>query len=63
MAVGLGVALSGPRSYHGEARAFPFVNDAGRHEIGPAEIDDAVQNLWRAWAAAAGGVALIALLW
>lgn len=62
MAVGLGVALSGPRSYHGELRDEPFVNEAGRHEIGAAEIDDAVQSLWRAWAALAAVLAGLAWL-
>ena len=62
MAVGLDVALSGPRSYHGVRRDEPFVNDAGRHQIGAADIDDAVQSLWRAWAAAAGLVALAAVV-
>ncbi len=49
MAVGLGVALSGPRSYHGEIRDYPFVHDEGLHDCGPEEIDDAVQSLWRVW--------------
>jgi len=62
MAVGLDVALSGPRSYHGKMRDEPFVNETGRHEIGAAEIDDAVQSLWRAWAALVAVVALIAWL-
>ncbi len=62
MAVGLGVALSGPRSYHGALREEPFVNDAGRHEIGAAEIDDAVQGLWRGWAALVVTLVVIAIL-
>ncbi|HCQ66285.1 MAG TPA: adenosylcobinamide-phosphate synthase [Rhodobacteraceae bacterium] len=62
MAVGLGVALSGPRSYHGEMRDEPFVNDEGRHEIGAGEIDDAVGSLWRAWAALAAAMLLIAVI-
>ncbi len=49
MAVGLGVALSGPRSYHGEIRDYRFVNDEGLHDCGPEEIDDAIQSLWRVW--------------
>jgi adenosylcobinamide-phosphate synthase len=49
MAVGLGIALSGPRSYHGEIRDYPFVHDEGLHDCGPEEIDDAVQSLWRVW--------------
>ncbi|EAQ04524.1 cobalamin biosynthesis protein CobD [Pseudooceanicola batsensis HTCC2597] len=50
MARCLGVALAGPRSYHGERRAFPFVNPAGRRTIGPAEIEAAVALIWRSWA-------------
>lgn len=63
MAVGLGIALAGPRSYHGERRDFPFVNEAGRHEIGAADVDEAVKSLWRAWAAALGLLAALALVW
>ncbi|MCF1708063.1 adenosylcobinamide-phosphate synthase CbiB [Tabrizicola sp. J26] len=51
MAVVLDVALSGPRSYHGEKRDFPWVWPEGRREIGPTEIDAACAALWRSWAA------------
>lgn len=64
MAHGIGVALAGPRSYHGEMRDFPFVNPGGAKEIGPAEITLAVAVMWRAWAlfvALVAGAAL--LLW
>lgn len=50
MAGVLNIALSGPRSYHGERQDFPFVNAAGRRSLGPADIDAAVAALWRAWA-------------
>ena len=46
----LNVALAGPRSYEGERRALPFVHEAGDHDIGPDQVDDAVTCLWRAWA-------------
>ncbi|GGD36684.1 adenosylcobinamide-phosphate synthase CbiB [Sinisalibacter lacisalsi] len=59
MAVGLGVALSGSRRYHGEPVDYPFVNEAGARDIGPAEIDAAVVSLWRAWGTALGLVILI----
>lgn len=62
MAVALRVALSGPRSYEGERRDFPFVNDAGRHDIGPDEIDATAAALWRAWGLALGLVILIAIV-
>jgi adenosylcobinamide-phosphate synthase len=49
MARVLGVALSGPRSYHGERRDFPFVNATGTREIGADAIDASVAVLWRVW--------------
>ncbi|MEM1236153.1 MAG: adenosylcobinamide-phosphate synthase CbiB [Pseudomonadota bacterium] len=52
LARSLGIALSGPRAYEGELRDFPFVNAPGRRDLGPADIDNAVSALWRAWAAA-----------
>jgi len=51
MAVVLGVALSGPRSYHGERREFPWVFPEGRREIGAPEVEAACRALWRAWGA------------
>ena len=57
MARVLGVALSGPRAYHGVWTEFPFVNAAGRREIGATEIDAACGVLWRVWGAVLGGVA------
>lgn len=50
MAVVLGVALSGPRSYDGEMREFPWVNARGDKNIGAAEITASTNVLWRAWA-------------
>jgi len=61
MAVALDVALSGPRSYHGEPRDYPFVNENGRHEIGAAEIDGAVAILWKSWGLALAIVTVLAL--
>jgi adenosylcobinamide-phosphate synthase len=49
MAVVLGVALSGPRSYDGQMSDFPWVHPEGRKTIGPVEIDASVRVLWRAW--------------
>jgi len=57
----LGVALSGPRAYEGVARDFPFVNPAGRREIGADDIDVGVALLWRVWRGAWVGVAALAL--
>ncbi|RMD89784.1 MAG: cobalamin biosynthesis protein [Alphaproteobacteria bacterium] len=56
----LGVALAGPRSYGGAPRAYPFVNEAGKREIGAAEIRAAVAMLWRVWALFTALVALLA---
>jgi adenosylcobinamide-phosphate synthase len=49
MARVLDVALSGPRSYHGEMRDYPWVHPQGRKTIGAAEIEASVRVLWRAW--------------
>lgn len=45
----LGVALSGPRAYHGEMRDYPWVNPHG-HQATPCDIDAACHRLWSAWA-------------
>lgn len=52
MAARIGVALSGPRAYHGQMTDDPFVNPDGRHDLGSADIDAAVRVLWRIWAVA-----------
>ncbi|MEO0621966.1 MAG: adenosylcobinamide-phosphate synthase CbiB [Pseudomonadota bacterium] len=49
MAAGLGVALSGPRSYGGQPTDEPWVNAEGRRDPGAAEIRRACTLLWRAW--------------
>ncbi|TBX20527.1 adenosylcobinamide-phosphate synthase CbiB [Nioella sediminis] len=61
MAGVLDVALSGPRSYHGETRDFPWVNGSGAREIGVAEVDASISVLWRVWAAF-GAVTLVLAL-
>lgn len=50
----LDVALAGPRSYDGELRDFPYVNETGEHDLGSAHITNGVALLWKAW-----GVALL----
>ena len=62
MAVVLDVALSGPRSYHGEMRPFPWVWPEGRRDIGPDEVDAACSALWRAWGLMLAMVALVAAI-
>lgn len=54
MAHGLDIALSGPRHYDGVLRDYPFVNEAGEHELTPGHIDQTVQVLWKSWLAALG---------
>ncbi|MDC0739247.1 adenosylcobinamide-phosphate synthase CbiB [Cognatishimia sp. SS12] len=62
MAISLNVALSGPRSYEGEMRDFPYVNPEGAQDIGPNAIDQAAAALWRVWAVALAVTAALALL-
>lgn len=62
MAVVLGVAVSGPRSYHGRMTDQPFVHPEGRRDAGPDDIDAAVGLLWRVWGLMLALVALIALV-
>ncbi len=50
MARNIGIALSGPRAYHGRMQDHPFVNPDGLRQSGPIQIDAAVAVLWRAWA-------------
>lgn len=54
MAHGLGIALSGPRSYDGLMQDFPFVNGDGARNLGADDIDRAIGVLWKTW-----GVALV----
>ncbi len=61
-AVVLGIALSGPRSYHGRMTDQPFVHPEGRHNIGAPEVRAATRLLWRVWALGLGLVAAIAAL-
>jgi len=60
MAYALGVALSGPRSYDGEMRDFPFVNETGRKNISASDIEAACRALWVTWGVFA---ALLFALW
>ena len=51
MSRALGIALSGPRSYDGKLRDFPWVNAKGRRDLGPEDISRATTALWRTWTA------------
>lgn len=62
MARALDVALSGPRSYEGEMRDFPFVNVDGTHEATPDHIDAACTALWRVWGVVLGLALLLSML-
>ena len=50
MAHSLNLALSGPRSYDGEIKDYPYVNADGIKELGPMHITEATWVLWRTWA-------------
>lgn len=45
----LGIALSGPRTYHGEMQHYDWVNDTGRKQAQTYDIHAACQRLWLAW--------------
>ncbi len=63
MAGALGVALSGPRVYEAQFTDDRFVNEAGRKELGPEDIERAVKVLWQAWALMLGGLVLGGVLY
>ena len=46
----LDLSLSGPRSYEGTMRDFPWVHERGRKTGTAQDIQDATQVLWGAWA-------------
>jgi adenosylcobinamide-phosphate synthase len=48
MAGSLDIALAGPRSYAGEQVMEPMQNSAGRKNIGPTDIDMAIEVFWAA---------------
>ena len=57
----LNVALSGPRSYNGLRKDYPWVWPEGRRDPGPDDIDAAADALWRVWAALLAVAVVIAL--
>lgn len=62
MAHGLDIALSGPRSYDGEMKDYPFVNGGGTRDLGPDDIDNAVRVLWKVWGLTLAFAVILALL-
>lgn len=63
MARALDVAISGPRTYDGEIRDFPFVHEEGRKTLGPDDIDDTCRALWHTWGAFTGLTFVLIVLW
>lgn len=61
MAIVLDVALSGPRSYDGQMRDFPWVWPEGRRTPGGAEIAACIRVLWRVWGGLWAIVVVLAL--
>ena len=54
MAGVLNISISGPRSYDGVIKDYPFVNAEGKKKLTAVDIDNAVDVLWRSW----GGLVL-----
>lgn len=62
MAHGLNIALSGPRSYDGHIRDYPFVNQAGEHALTANHIDQTIAALWKTWRLTLGIAAVVFLV-
>lgn len=58
----LGVALSGPRAYHGNITTDPFLNPDGAKNISAIHIEAAVEAIWRIWGAVVGGIFFLTVL-
>ncbi|MEO0831218.1 MAG: adenosylcobinamide-phosphate synthase CbiB [Pseudomonadota bacterium] len=61
LAQSLDVSLSGPRSYHGKPRDFPWVHASGQREAMASHVEDTVSMLWQVWAVCLACVVLIGL--
>jgi len=61
MAGALDIALAGPRAYAGEQVMEPMQNSAGRKNIGPTDIDLAIEVFWAACSVLAVSVAVAGL--
>jgi adenosylcobinamide-phosphate synthase len=57
----LNIALSGPRSYNGVRRDYPWVWPEGRRDPGPDDIDAAADALWRVWVGLLAVAVVVAL--
>lgn len=63
MAIVLGVALAGPRSYDGAKHEFAYVNPGGRKDIWADDIEASVRILWRSWIAVCILILAFAVVW
>lgn len=61
MAGALDIALAGPRVYAGESVMEPMQNSAGRKNIGPTDIDAAIEVFWAACTVLTVTVAVLGL--
>ena len=61
MAGVLDVSISGPRSYEGVIKNYPFVNVDGKKKLTAVDIDNAVDVLWRSWGGLVLGCGIILL--
>ncbi|NRB16216.1 MAG: cobalamin biosynthesis protein [Rhodobacteraceae bacterium] len=62
MARALDLALSGPRSYDGQMRDFPWVNGSANKAIGAHDIDACSARLWQVWGLVLAMTVALALL-
>lgn len=62
LARALGIALAGPRSYHGRTENLPWVHSSGRKTAAAPDIRAATTALWQAWALTVFAALLLALL-
>ena len=62
MAAVSGLALGGPRVYRGDMADEPFMNDEGRKDTGPDDIDAALGVFWRAMTVLAVVAGVLAVL-
>lgn len=62
MAAVTGLALGGPRVYRDDVADEPFMNDAGRNDTGPDDIDAALGVFWRAMTGLVVLVGVLAVL-
>ena len=62
MSRALDLSLAGPRSYDGEMRDFPWVNEPANKAITAYDIDACIAKLWQVWAVALAMTVALALL-